>query len=250
MARLKRALKRVAKNALMLVSAFACAILLGIALRSTRGEPGRVSVQHQTPREPPSVSETPAARTQATCHGALKRAGVAFRVIARGQAEGVAWPIMITGPVGGVRIIGAKSPEWNNYLDCKLALTLLAWAPYLREQDVVSVEHYSLYRQDATVAGTRKPSGHASGLAFDLASVELRDGRKLSVLTDWTNRKRGSEPCTKDARDGDAGRRLRQLVCDAVERQLFQTVITPHYNDAHKNHVHLEIGPPDQGFVH
>jgi hypothetical protein len=36
---------------------------------------------------------------------------------------------------------------------------------------------------------------------------------------------------------------MRQLVCEAAARGLFQVVVTPHYNDAHGNHVHLEIDP-------
>jgi hypothetical protein len=40
---------------------------------------------------------------------------------------------------------------------------------------------------------------------------------------------------------------MRKLVCDAARAGLFQTVITPHYNDAHRDHVHLEIDPGDDG---
>jgi hypothetical protein len=32
-------------------------------------------------------------------------------------------------------------------------------------------------------------------------------------------------------------------VCEAVERDLFQVVLTPHYDRAHQNHVHLELVP-------
>ena len=34
---------------------------------------------------------------------------------------------------------------------------------------------------------------------------------------------------------------MRSLVCDAAEQKLFQLVLTPHYNDAHANHIHLEV---------
>jgi hypothetical protein len=107
-----------------------------------------------------------------------------------------------------------------------------------------------MYRHDAVVAGGAKQSGHASGLALDVASIELRDGRKLRVLEDWQPRTRGADPCADYAQESANGRALRGIVCDAVERALFQTVITPHYNDAHANHVHMEIGPPDRVFVH
>ena len=38
-------------------------------------------------------------------------------------------------------------------------------------------------------------------------------------------------------------RLLRGLVCQAVERSLFQVVLTPHHDRAHGNHVHLELKP-------
>jgi len=34
---------------------------------------------------------------------------------------------------------------------------------------------------------------------------------------------------------------MRRVVCDAAARNVFQVIITPHYNRAHHNHVHLEI---------
>ena len=40
-------------------------------------------------------------------------------------------------------------------------------------------------------------------------------------------------------------------MCDAVERDLFQVVITPHHDRAHQNHVHLELVPEvDWSYVH
>jgi hypothetical protein len=36
---------------------------------------------------------------------------------------------------------------------------------------------------------------------------------------------------------------LRGVTCAAADRKLFQVVLTPHYNKAHENHVHLELKP-------
>jgi hypothetical protein len=33
------------------------------------------------------------------------------------------------------------------------------------------------------------------------------------------------------------------MVCAAVSADLFQVVLTPHYDRAHGNHVHLEVVP-------
>ena len=70
-------------------------------------------------------------------------------------------------------------------------------------------------------------SQHATANALDIAGFRLADGRKISVLKDW-----------KD--DGDDGRFLR-LVRDGA-CQHFNTVLSPDYNAAHRNHFHLDMG--------
>jgi hypothetical protein len=70
-------------------------------------------------------------------------------------------------------------------------------------------------------------SQHATANALDIAGFRLADGRRISVLKDW-----------KD--DGDDGRFLR-LVRDGA-CQHFNTVLSPDYNAAHRNHFHLDMG--------
>lgn len=183
---------------------------------------------------------------EAACRAGLNDAGVSFRIIPKDQAPGVAWPIELRSAVGGVLIHGGKKNAPTNYLDCRLALALLAWEPSLREAGVVGLEHFSFYRRDAVVGASSKTSGHAFGFAIDVGRFEMSDGRTLSVLEDWTNRDRGADACRWWPTDTEANAILRKLVCDAYEDELFQGVITPHYNDAHKNHVHLEIAPKSQ----
>jgi hypothetical protein len=183
---------------------------------------------------------------EAACYADLADAGVEFERISHAGAAGVAWPIKLSGTVDGIRIYGAKANAPTNYLDCRLALALLAWAPLLKAEGVVGLQHYSMYRHDATVGQTTKISGHALGRAIDVAFFDLQDGRRLSVLDDWHNRARGAEPCEVES-STDAERTMRDLVCEATERGLFQMILTPHYNDAHGNHVHLESGAADEG---
>lgn len=202
-----------------------------ISQHSTAGQPAAKAEQHRT-----------SDANEDACYAALSAAGVTFQRVAKSGAPGVAWPIKLTSAIGGVVIRGGKKNAPTNYLDCRLAQALLAWAPSLRAQGVIALEHLSAYRRQAVVAGTGKQSGHALGWAIDVARFEMRDGRKLSVLNDWNNRTRGADPCQQQSTDSEAGHIIRTLVCDASEQQLFQMVLTPHYNDAHKNHVHMEIG--------
>lgn len=202
-----------------------------------------------TPKRGALANTRPAQRgsSEAACYAGLRKAGVAFQTVPKSKASGVDWPIKLEGPVGGIDIHGGNPKAKTNYLDCRLAQTLLAWVPELQRAGVVGLQHYSMFREGARVAGTGKVSAHAHGTAIDVAQFELRDGSEVSVLDDWTNRGRGENPCQNRATDSQAAHMMRKLVCEASEDNLFQTVITPHYNDAHRNHVHLEIDPAREG---
>ena len=68
-------------------------------------------------------------------------------------------------------------------------------------------------------------SEHATADAIDILGFRLEDGRTISVLRDWN--KTGPEaPFLRDVRDGGC--------------RLFTTVLSPDYNAAHRDHLHLE----------
>ncbi|MDP2765164.1 MAG: extensin family protein, partial [Brevundimonas sp.] len=65
-----------------------------------------------------------------------------------------------------------------------------------------------------------------------MTAVELADGRRVSVLEDWPG----------DGPRGPEGRRFLTRIRDGACR-VFSTVLTPDYNDAHANHLHLDGAP-------
>ena len=77
------------------------------------------------------------------------------------------------------------------------------------------------------MADTDKLSEHAYAKAADIASFVLADGREITVLDDFYS---------KDAK-GDFLREVRQRACD-----LFDVTLGPDYNEAHKNHFHVDVG--------
>jgi hypothetical protein len=76
------------------------------------------------------------------------------------------------------------------------------------------------------VAGTDRMSAHATGEAVDVAAFVLEDGRRISVLDDWS---RGT------AEEREFLRLVHQSAC-----KRFGTVLGPEYNAAHANHLHVE----------
>ncbi len=68
-------------------------------------------------------------------------------------------------------------------------------------------------------------SEHATADAVDILGFELADGRRLSVLRDWNGR----------PQDAAFLRAARDAAC-----RVFSTVLSPDYNAAHRDHLHLD----------
>jgi len=120
---------------------------------------------------------------------------------------------------------------------CPLAVGLSIWErhelqPAARETlgaEVRRIDHYGTYAcRRMYGAATGRPSEHARANAFDFAGVRLADGRRITVAADW--------PRT------DAESRFLRRVRDGACR-VFQVTLSPEYNRAHADHLHLDMGP-------
>lgn len=177
------------------------------------------------------------------CHALLRSREVAFEVIDAEDARNVHAPIRLRGPVGGITVAHGGRSERHEIMDCRLAVSLLGWAPALREAGFERIEHMSIYRPGARVRSTGRASGHDAGTAIDVFFFIRPDGTRLEVERDWADKTRGSAPCPPREDEPEAEHVLRTLVCNAVAADLFQVVVTPHGDARHHNHVHLEIRP-------
>lgn len=200
--------------------------------------------RREPPRPPPPG--VPSGRDVANlsaeaCLAVLEQHHVSFHRLDPGEAEGVEIPIRLDGPVAGIRVESRGHSELHEIVDCRLAVAVLAWSPELRAAGVEALLHYSTYRPGARVASTGRRSGHAGAMAIDLAVVVMDDGTEHELLTAWEARERGAPPCEGDFDEGPVSARLRRLVCDVTSTELFQIVLTPHFDAAHANHVHLEL---------
>ena len=75
------------------------------------------------------------------------------------------------------------------------------------------------------IAGHHAWSEHATADAIDIAGFQLDDGRRISVARDWKGDE-ASAAFLREVRDG---------ACS-----LFATVLSPDYNAAHRDHLHLD----------
>lgn len=91
---------------------------------------------------------------------------------------------------------------------------------------VVRVEHLGTYNcRRIGGGGSGAWSEHATGNAIDVAGFVLADGRRISVRGDWQG-------------DGPAAAFLRAARDSAC--RAFATVLSPDYNAAHADHLHLD----------
>jgi len=185
--------------------------------------------------------------TPAQCFAELDRLGVPYR--RQPSASGIRTPIRLTGPVAGVRYRGlGRRPDATPYslLDCRMAVALVELSAILRGLGVVEGRYYSIHRPHhrGKPVGSGGRIGHRGGMAIDLASLTLADGATLTVLNEFRGR-RGRPVCGPDADPGStpAARLLRQVVCRAEERRLFNVLLTPNHDYPHRNHFHMEVRP-------
>ena len=156
--------------------------------------------------------------------------------------EDVDAAVIPNGPIAGISLDFNGQRRLSRIMDCRLLLAIHAWAPRLRALGVRRIRHLSALRPNARVQTTGRRSGHATALAFDPRFFVFDDGHSFDVLEDWDNRERGANMCEPKA-ESEASAQIRSAVCAAIAGELFQVVVSPHHNDAHQNHLHLEIVP-------
>ncbi len=172
--------------------------------------------------------------------------------------RGVKIPVRLTGKVGGV-LYRTDFPDgergrvpWEIF-DCRLVLSLDDFGEILRAHSIAEVRMSSAWGQPAkswpmTEWGRR----HQGALAIDVRELRKDDGQVLNVLEHFHGQL-GGALCVPAARppspDSPEARELHDLVCAAAREHVFNSVLTPNYNPAHKNHFHLELTPDVDWFM-
>lgn len=187
-----------------------------------------------------AVASHYAALGRETCESELKKRGVAFSRVE--EARGVIAPLRLEGPLSGVKFRSnlpaskAKTSPYDVY-DCRLVLALDDFAKVLAKHDIVEVMHLSVWRPVSAKTPLKGPGRrHTGALAIDAAIFKTSDGKSLSVEKDFHGRI-GAKPCPAPENAPE----LRKIACEANQARLFNVLLTPDYNWAHRNHFHLEV---------
>lgn len=142
---------------------------------------------------------------------------------------------------GAVELLDIGVPVTNlKSMRCPLARNFTAWvrhavAPAAHQilgSELVKVESMGTYSCRGIIGGaagsSARMSEHGLGNAVDVAGFVLKDGRRITIERDW------------DSDDPEVREFLQVIHRSACRR--FRTVLSPDYNAAHYNHLHLDMG--------
>ena len=179
----------------------------------------------------PNLS-VPTNRETAQCLADLRELHVSFQVL----------PDRETGPGcgfnGTVKLVDIGVPVANlTAVRCGAARAFIGWtrnavapaAYQMLGSELARVDSMGSYACRNVVGSTRGPtrrSGHAIANAIDIGGFVLKDGRRITVLNDW------------NSADPQVRQFLQTIRASACKRS--GTVLSPDYNAAHRNHLHLE----------
>ena len=167
------------------------------------------------------------------CRAKLDAAGVRYTALPpRRDGAQCGYDDGVRFTAGGARQIGFRPASLG--VACPVAAALSVWEWQVVQpaaqrhfgSRVTAIDHFGSYscrRIYGRDTGTW--SEHATADAVDIAGFRLADGRRITVVGDWTG-------------SGDKAAFLREIRDGAC--RLFATTLSPDYNAAHRDHLHLD----------
>ncbi len=145
-------------------------------------------------------------------------------------------PVELLGPVDGVWFLSSHS-ERPILIACEMAARLPALVAILKQHGVEGVEVLSAYREEPY------SSFHTMGMALDINRL-YRGRGWLSVQSQYEATP-DQRTCSGPQPSSGAARVLRRIACDLYRSGKFQSVLTPNYNEGHRDHFHIDFRPDD-----
>ena len=167
----------------------------------------------------------------AECRKLLREAGIAFATLPDGGRGKCGYEDAVRLQGGSATLAFRPSGVGTS---CPVAAALALWEWHVVQPAALrhfgvkadAIEHFGSYSCRRIYGRSEGAwSEHASANALDVAGFRLADGRRVTVLGDWRD-------------DGAKGRFLREVRDGAC--RLFATTLSPDYNAAHRDHLHLD----------
>lgn len=184
---------------------------------------------------PPVTLDRPPSEATRACYADLAREAVRFSPLPDRDYGG---GCIVSG---GVQLFDYGVPTTNlKAMACPLARSFVAWVrngvvpagAEILGSPVVRVESMGTYACRGIVGGSAASAGrlseHARANAVDVSAFVLADGRRITIERDW----RSGDPAVVE---------FLQVIRRSACRR-FTTVLSPDFNAAHYNHLHLDFG--------
>ena len=168
----------------------------------------------------------------AQCRALLGRAGVRFTALPpRSSDAQCGYDDAVRFARGGALEIGYRPRDLGT--SCAVAAALALWEWHVVQpaalkhfgRRVAAIDHFGSYSCRRLYGRSEGAwSEHSTANAVDIAGFRLEDGTRITVVRDWDDA--GKAAFLREVRDG---------ACD-----LFATVLSPDYNQAHRDHFHFD----------
>lgn len=188
------------------------------------------------------------------CEKELLARKIAFTLV---TARGVQQPVRLRADISGVTFhtgekAAARARSPAEVYDCRLVLALSDWSKILAAHGIDEVRTISAWRPSRSTHTEGKLAvRHSGGLAVDIKRLGKKAVRGttervwLDIAKDFHGRI-GAPVCgaaSQTARLPASAKELRAIVCEAKRLGIFTSILTPSYDRAHRNHLHVEIRP-------
>lgn len=191
-----------------------------------------------------AITITVSAPADTSCHAMLDALGLDWT--AAGATRGIADPVRVQPVINGVRFryVSNATPT-AMLMDCELGVRLHQLTEVLLPYGIDEVIHIGIYNYRCIGggdpdSGSCTPSQHAYARAIDLHAFGLADSDEvLSTEDDWVITTRGDACPIGSSNEKD--RVLKEIACSLYARRVFQIVLTPNYDGAHRNHFHVDL---------
>lgn len=166
------------------------------------------------------------------CQALLRRSGVEIAELPQRSAGQCGYDDAVRFTGGGALQIDYRPADLATA--CPVAAGLALWEWHVLQpaamkhfgRRVASIDHYGSYSCRRIYGRAEGQwSEHSTANAIDVAGFRLEGGTSISVLRDWEEQGPKRAFLTE----------VRTGACD-----LFATVLSPDYNEAHRDHLHLD----------
>jgi len=160
-------------------------------------------------------------------------------VLDQGVVSFVEEPVRVRGACSTRDTVRLQDPTLSpaaRVMTCSEALAYAFWVRHAVQpaaraelgEPITRIEHYGTYAcRNMYGRATGMRSEHAYANALDVAAFRTRSGRRIGVQTDFYGK----------SAEGRFLRRARDGACP-----WFRAVLSPDYNAAHRDHLHLDRG--------